>query len=584
MLKALLPIALFLSFYSHTVGQIPEPESAQSHFNQGLQSLHAGSFEAAISSFERSAILDPNQSTTFANIAEAAIQLKRYDKAESAVRTSIKLSPNEGPFYALLCKVLSLQKKHIAAIQACEDGVRLSPSSEATHATRITAYQHAGRPSNDIQRLIETSVDKFPGNEFMLALAGEFYLANRNFAQAALLLETLVTLKPNSATYRGMLAEVYLKLEREVESLALARSSLRLDPQNPYANYALGLIFYELGQHEEAIESFSKVKSMDPRLSFAKYFLAKSESRRGRHKAAVVLLRELVAEYPERAEFQFELATTLDHLGALIDAEGPLIKANALMPNTPDILIFLGVHYGQRAQFDKAIQYFEEAFRLRPGSEHIKMFLDVARGRQNLIPQIPSLIKTAEADPKNVKAQLDIASVLVTAGRAAEADKYFERIYKLDPPQAEFYQLMGVELSEAGEVDRSVEAYRMSLRKKENPGAYLGLAAIFSDRGDFESASAAYAKVIELKPDTPNIMKSFGDLLQSNGKRREALAMYKRSLAISPLNANTLLQAGILSMRLGEKDAARSYLAALRSVDIDNAKILERFIALDLWN
>jgi tetratricopeptide (TPR) repeat protein len=90
----------------------------------------------------------------------------------------------------------------------------------------------------------------------------------------------------------------------------------------------------------------------------------------------------------------------------------------------------------------------------------------------------------------------------------------------------------------------------------------------------------AYAKVLELKPDVPNVMKGYADLLRDTGKRREALEMYKRSLAMLPTNAPALFNAGVLSAKFGDFDAARQYLETLKSIDPQTAKTLLRFLKL----
>ncbi|TGH32196.1 tetratricopeptide repeat protein, partial [Escherichia coli] len=87
------------------------------------------------------------------------------------------------------------------------------------------------------------------------------------------------------------------------------------------------------------------------------------------------------------------------------------------------------------------------------------------------------------------------------------------------------------------------------------PSAYLGLANFYAKSGRVEEAVRAYEKVFEIKPDSPNIMKLYADFLRDNGRRREALEMYKRSLSMIPTNAPAIFNAGILSAKLGDVNA-----------------------------
>lgn len=575
-------IAAFFFITFFTFGAVGQTPTAEDHFADGSRLIREGKFDEALSAFEKSAALDDKQSGTHQNIGSIYLVQKKYDRAETAFRTAIKIEPNNGNLHTQLCVALSNQKKHDDAIKACDDGVRLDPDSDRASGAQITAMQMAGRKTAESQELIDRAVAQFRASELLLNLAADFYLRNRNFSYAANLLETLISIRPNSAAYNGMLAEVYLRLGRDAESLASARTALRLEPINAYANYAMGLIFFELGQHQEAADSFGKVQTEDPRLNYAGYYLAVSRSRGSRKSEAVSILKELVRSYPDNLDFQKQLAMDLSSLHRYDEAEIVYTRVNELKPNTPELLSGLGMSYMMRGRFDQAIQYFDESLKLSPGNEFYKMFGEVSRGRRNLIPQIPSMIEAVQDEPKNLKKRFDLARVLIFANRVAEAEQQIQEIYSLDPEDPRVYQSLGVGLSEAGLTEKAADAYRRSLSKRETPDAYLGLAGIYVERGEFEKASAAYSKVIELKTDTPNIMKAYGDLLRENGKRREALDMYKRSLAILP-NGPALFQAGLLSLKLGERDAALVYLERLKSVDPQSAAILSRCVALRIW-
>jgi superkiller protein 3 len=583
MIKSILTGCLALLISSVLFAQDTEPPSARSHFDEGLRLLRERSYEPALKEFEKGLALDPTQPASYLNIAAILIELRQYDKAEAAIRNAIKIAPTEGLFHSELCRVLSLQKKHAAALEACDEGVRLNPEFDRTHAARLIAMRQSGRDLETLQKNIDAVVGQFRNSELILVFASDHHMLSGNFAYAATLLESLITMRPDVSRFHGILAEVYLRLGRDADALTSARTALRLEPLNPYANYAMGLIFFELGQHDEAVDSFSKVRVDDPRLDIAGYYLAVSESRRGRMAEAIKVLRDLIAIHPDRPEFHYELARNLSTLHRYDEAQPVYFQANVLKPKDVEIVTGLAMTHMMLGQFEKAIPLFEEGLRLKPGNEHYQMFLNVSRGRQKLLPQIPSMIRKVDSDPKNIEMLLDLISALSYANRADETSIYVERVYQLDPNDELVYHTIGVAYSEAGRHERAIDAYKRSLAKKENPSAYLGLAGTYKQRGEFENASANFAKVLELKPDSPNIMKLYADLLRENGKRHEALEMYKRSLGLLPLNGPALLQAGLLSLKFGDRNAANNYLETLRTVDPELAKLLSRCITLRIW-
>jgi tetratricopeptide (TPR) repeat protein len=243
----------------------------------------------------------------------------------------------------------------------------------------------------------------------------------------------------------------------------------------------------------------------------------------------------------------------------------------------------MGSLYSQQMQFEQAIPYFDEALRLRPGDQFLRMFLNVARGRQQVAANLPQLLRKLSEEPKNVRLHLDAAHALAFANRQDEAFKIIDDLYALDPKDPQIYVLVGVMFSELGLNELSLDAHKRSLVKADNPAAHFNLAIAFEAAGKLDLALEHFAKVVQAKPDAGHIMKSYADALAKSGKRREALDMYKRSLSIVPTFAPSLFQAAILSDKLGDRTSATQYLATLKSVDPSLAKNLERYLKLRLW-
>lgn len=575
MYKTIAFIALIPFLVIATYAQIVEPATARENLLDGIRLMREGNLEAALLRFEKSVSLDPKEAAAWGNLGSAAFHLKKYENAENAYRTAIRLQPKQAGFHAELCRVLTYQKKVGAALLSCDEAIRLEPTSEVAHAFKIWALQSANRLP-ELQRFIDLAVAQFRNSELVLVAAVDFYIESQNFVHAATLQEALVAMKPSVARHHGVLAEIYCRLDRDDDSLRSARTALRLEPNNPYANYAMGLIFFEFGQHEEAIESFRKVITDDSRSADAEYYAALSEKRRGRPREAVAALQKLTERYPDDVQFLEQLASTLLQMDRFADAQAAYSKARRLDSQSHELLSGLGMTYMMQGNYQPAIENFEAALRIKPDSDTYRMFLNAARARQSIVANLPATL--AEFDPattNDIKVLFDTARALSFTNRFNDFDRCIERIYKLDPPDHELYHRIGVMLVEMGQKGKAVIAYRKAIEKGQNPGSYFGLAALYRDMGDFEQASAAFARGIELKSDTPTFMKMYADMLQQNGKRREALEMYKRSLSLKPANPPTLFEAAILSAKLGDKTSALAYLGILKSVDAAAAQKLE---------
>ncbi len=579
--KALIA-ALIFGIAVSALAQQP-PETSRQYFETGLKLISEKKFTEALSAFRESARLEPKRAETYANIGLTLVVLQRPEEAIVSFREAVRLAPLDGRAHTELCSVLSATGQHAEAIKECEEGVRFENGSPEAHAALFSASKAGGRPLAEILRELDLAVGRFRDNEALLALATDFYFESGNFPYTAELLQRLTSLKPNAAIYHGFLAEVLLALERDTESLSEARKALHLEPDSPYANYAMGLIFFELGQHEEAEQAFGNVRSDLPRFKFAPYYKAVSQKERGRPEEAIATLRDLVSRFPDVFDFQEKFGSILSENGRYGEAIAPMLKARRLAPNDLRTLRGLGLAFFESGKLDEAITVLNDGLRIYPGDEVLTMFLNVTRGRQKLLPQIDELKEYANAHQDDAHVRVRLIQALAYSGRVNEADPWVKELYDGNLRDTLLYAHVAVAYGTAGQLDKATEVYRKSLEIKENPAALLGLSAIYKKKGNVEGASAAFTRYLELRPNSTDVMVMFANHLRNHGKRRPALEMFRRSLAIKPNDAAALFGAGVLSAKLGEREAALQYLQNLRNVDPGLAKKLGRCLQLRIW-
>jgi len=555
-----------------------QPQTAKDFFEQGMRLVTQKKYDEALKAFRESARLDPKQAGTHANIGNALSMLDRPAEAVAAFREAVRLAPNDARFRIGLCQALSETKNDAEAVTQCEEAVRLDNNSPDARIALMTVLRMAKR-YYDALRVADEALQKFREHERLLFASAELNLEQGNFTQSLSLYETLAQMQPASILYQVKLAENYLRLERDAEAIAAARKALELG-KHPLAYFFLGRVYFELGQNDEAADAFQQAIALDGKLTDAFYFLGLSEERRGKSDKAIAALRQAVTLSPQNFDYNEQLGTLLTDDSQYEEAITPLRKAVALQPSSLEANVGLGLALFESGNYEEALKVLAEAERMKPGNEVINMFQSVTRARQQGIARIAEMKQQAKDNPNDVDIRLDLAKLLGYARRMAEAEVYIEEIRRLNPKDVNIYLWIAVVYSTAGKLDKALEMDLKALEIEQNPGAYLGLATIYSKRGQTEEALKAYAKVIEIKPDSPNIMKLYADLLRDGGKRREALEMYKRSLEMLPNNAPAIFNAGVLSAKLGDLNAARQYLAMLKAVDPQMAKMLSRFLKI----
>lgn len=210
--------------------------TAKSYFEQGLVLVKERKFNEALEAFRQSVKLDSRQAAAHANIGTTLMALNRAAEAIPLYQEAVKLSPNDGTFRSALCQALSSTKNYAEAVAQCAEGVRLSGEKVEAHAALITVSQIANRPAEEILRLTETALGKFPDNEILLNVAAP-YADTGSVSQAVAIYEKLAQANPKVVLYLVRLADLYLRLERDAEALAAARKATALEAKNPMAYF-----------------------------------------------------------------------------------------------------------------------------------------------------------------------------------------------------------------------------------------------------------------------------------------------------------------------------------------------------------
>jgi tetratricopeptide (TPR) repeat protein len=185
-------------------------------------------------------------------------------------------------------------------------------------------------------------------------------------------------------------------------------------------------------------------------------------------------------------------------------------------------------------------------------------------------------------NPKDIQAQIRLASLYGVLRRHAEAEKLYLQVAKAQSNDEKFYNMLGIFYADARQFEKAAAAYQKAISIAPHPVIYLSLGSTLNKLGRTDEALAAHQKALEMDPDSIYVIKSYADALHKAGKRREALEMYKRAYGIEPTNAAVIFNLGILSAKLGDLDGGKRYQEILKTYNAELAKILARFLSLKI--
>ena len=119
--------------------------------------------------------------------------------------------------------------------------------------------------------------------------------------------------------------------------------------------------------------------------------------------------------------------------------------------------------------------------------------------------RVKELTATVASDPKNAAATLQLANVYFDGERYQDAIKWYEQVLKIDPKNVDASTDLGVSYYYTDQADRALQQFQYSLKLDPSHTKTLlnqGVVMAFGKQ-DLEGASAAWQKVVDIAPNSP---------------------------------------------------------------------------------
>jgi tetratricopeptide (TPR) repeat protein len=128
-----------------------------------------------------------------------------------------------------------------------------------------------------------------------------------------------------------------------------------------------------------------------------------------------------------------------------------------------------------------------------------------------------------------------LGTLLVKAGRSAQARGAFEKALALQPDLAEASNDLGALLAEQGDLDAAIERFRAALAATpEYPDALNNLGYALLQTGQPEPARELYEKALLLQPDFAEALNNLGLIYGRAGELDRAEPLFRQALAKRP--------------------------------------------------
>jgi tetratricopeptide (TPR) repeat protein len=297
------------------------------------------------------------------------------------------------------------------------------------------------------------------------------------------------------------------------------------------------------------------------------YQAAKADEQAGHPDEAIQKYQQIIKLDPALAAGYNNLGRLLYQQGRLDEAIQPLRQASKLDPKAEPPRALLGFVQFQRADFEGAKREFKVASQLNPADYSVRLFL--ARSMVELKDfdaALEVLNKLLHDDPKNTEALYTLGGVYsslaeITIGKIQTVDpnsyllelllgkvseikqlypdaaEHYKRAIERAPDVPDLYYRYAHALWAAGDSQTAMTAYKNALQR--NPYDYRSewelARLLLADHPDEALRLTTHA--LELNPNLADALTIRGRALVALQKPKDAIADFRKAIAISPDDA-----------------------------------------------
>lgn len=388
-------------------------DNVKTHTQKGAVAADANKLKEAERHFAAAASLAPSDPSTRNNYGAILLRLGRTAEARAQFEASLKLNPDQPSALTNLAQIYfdGGQPDDLRmALALLDRAAKNSPDPQISHALVVTHLKLA-------QVLME-----------------------KDIRAAGRTLESAVASGLDDAKIYAALADVYQADGRFENAIPAMRLAIQRDPQNEVYHFRYGLLLVD--SHAPA--------------------------------AGILRLQEALKQFPRSARLWLALGIAQLIHGQNAEAEDAFKRSLALDAKSVPALAYLGVTYGERGQYEKAIGFYEQAISLNAKVAALHYLVAetlLKTSNADAVRAEKYLKRATELDPTLAAAYLAWGRLYVRADRYREAAPLLERAVSLQPELVEaHYQLSRVllKLKRTAEANRELEIFKQLNEKQKN--------------------------------------------------------------------------------------------------------------------
>jgi tetratricopeptide (TPR) repeat protein len=380
-------------------------------------------------------------------------------------------------------------------------------------------------------------------------LLGVACVNEKDFPAAVEAFQHALQLAPNSTRTRNSIASVHVaqgKLDLAEQEF---RSVLRVAPANRDANYNLGLVLLAQNAPAKAIPYFQRVRPVNRESNFnlTRAYLLAGKTSEGLRSAT-----ELSNENKDDVQLHFTLGVLLASQKQYRAAQLELEKANALQPETFEILHNLGQTYLRAGEYPKAELVLNRALKRKPDSpETLYLLAQVYADQKKPVDALELLMRAHKLAPQNTDVIFLLARVSMTQNYFEDAIPLLESGLQIAPKRADLHAALGESYFMSGKTEKAIDEFKSLIALDPSARSYAFMGLSYRHLGRFDEAKKYFQEGLKLDPSNVSCLFNMGYIEERQGNHAAAETLFQQALKSKPDYSEALLE--LANLRIANK-------------------------------
>jgi len=464
----------------------------------------------------------------------------------------------------------ALRRKRTSATKCGILALSLISFCPATHAAQQSAAKHSApkqsaKPTspvlNEAEALlregriteaktkIQEELQQNPTKAEAYNLFGVACVNEKDYPGALEAFQHALSLDPSSTRTRNSIGNVYVaqgKLDLAAEEF---RTVLRQAPANRDANYNLGLVLLAQGSPAKAILHFQRVRPASLETGFN---LTRAYLQAGRIAEGLKSASELSNENNSDVQLHFTLGVLLASEKQYRAAQLELEKANALQPETLEILHNLGQAYLRSGDYTKAELIINRALKIKPDSpDTLYLLAQIYADQKKAVDALDLLVRAHKLAPQNTDIIFLLARVSMTQNYFEDAIPLLESGLQIAPKRADLHAALGESYFMSGKAEKAIDEFKSLIALDPSARSYAFMGLSYRHLGRFDEAKKYFQEGLKLDRRNASCLFNMGFIEERQGNHAAAETFFQDALKSNPDYSEALVE--LANLRIANK-------------------------------